>query len=288
MNEVNAQGYQWRGQVAPRSVGTLYGLMLRRHPFYLHPTFQEIADLDLPEKLARFRDPEFRAKLLADKPVHKNASTIERVQVFDRMFALGNPADYEPTEERSILNIARQQGRTPQEVAYDMMLQDDGKELIFAPASNYAGFNLDVCKELIENPHTLLGLSDGGAHVASLSDANFPSWMLMYWGRDRKRGPKISLPWIVRWMTGATAAHMGLADRGRIAPGLKADINVIDHDRLSIGWPYLVNDLPRGGRRMLQKAEGYTATILSGVITMRDSAQTKNLPGRLVRHGGAA
>ena len=283
MEALNAEGYQWRGQVAPRSVGTLYSLLLRRHPFFLHPSYQPIATKPLEEKLAIFRDPTFRAKLLAEQPVHKNQRNIDRVKVFERMFALGNPPDYEPTKERSIASIAKAQGRTPEDIAYDMLLEDEGRALIFAPASNYAGFNLDVCKALIENPHTCLGLSDGGAHVASLSDSNFPTWMLMYWGRDRKRGPKIDLPWLVRWMTGATASTVGLTDRGLIKAGLKADLNVIDHDKLTIGRPYITTDLPCGGERMVQKSYGYVATILSGQVTARGGEQTDALPGRLVR-----
>ena len=285
MDAVNAQGYQWRGQVAPRSVGTLYSLLVRRHPFYLHPSYQPIAEAPHAEKVAAFRDPAFRARLMAEKPHHKNRSAIERVQVFDRMFALGNPPDYEPTADRSILNIARARGRTPEDVAYDMMLEDDGNALIFAPASNYAGYNLDVCRELISSPHTCLGLSDGGAHVASISDANFPTWMLMYWGRDRKRGPRIELPWLVRWMTGQTAGTVGLTDRGLIRAGLKADLNVIDHDKLTIGRPYITHDLPCGGKRMVQKAYGYTATVLSGQVMARDGQATRALPGRLIRGG---
>ena len=136
---------------------------------------------------------------------------------------------------------------------------------------------------LISSPHTCLGLSDGGAHVASISDANFPTWMLMYWGRDRTRGPKIELPWLVRWMTGQTAGTVGLTDRGRIRAGLKADLNVIDHDKLTIGRPYITHDLPCGGKRMVQKAYGYTATILSGQVMARDGEITRALPGRLIR-----
>jgi N-acyl-D-aspartate/D-glutamate deacylase len=283
MDAVNAEGFQWRGQVAPRSVGTLYGFLVRRNPFFLHPSYQPLLDATREQKLAAFRDPAFRTKLLAEEPVHKNQRNIDRVRVFDRMFALGNPPDYEPTEQRSILNLAGAQGRRPEEVAMDMLMEDDGNALIFAPASNYAGYNLDVCKELIESPHTCLGLSDGGAHVASISDANFPTWVLMYWGRDRKRGPRIDLPWLVHWMTGATARTVGLLDRGRIARGYKADLNVIDHDRLTVGRPYIVTDLPRNGRRMLQKAKGYVATILSGQVTVRAGEPTKALPGRLVR-----
>jgi N-acyl-D-aspartate/D-glutamate deacylase len=283
MHEANAQGARWRGQMAPRSVGTLFGLRMSRHPFVLHPSFQPLADKPLEEKVKAFRDPAFRAKLLSEQPVHKNARNIARVQTFERMFLLGDPPDYEPPPDGSVENLAKAQKRTPWEVAYDMLLEDEGHSLLYCPASNYAAFNLDAVKTMMEDPYTCLGLSDGGAHVAGISDANFPTWILTHWGRDRSRGGKIDLAWLVRWMTGATADTVGLTDRGRIKVGLKADINVIDHDRLKVGRPYMTYDLPCSGKRMLQTAEGYVATILSGVAVSRDDKPTGALPGRLVR-----
>jgi N-acyl-D-aspartate/D-glutamate deacylase len=283
IHQANGAGRRWRGQMAPRSVGTLFGLQIGRHPFYLHPSYQPIADASFEEKVKAFRDPAFRTRLLAEQPVHKNPRNVARVQTFERMFLLGSPPDYEPTADRSVESLAKRHDASPQEVAYDLMLEEQGRALLFCPASNYAAFNLDAVKAMMEDPYTCLGLSDGGAHVAGISDANFPTWILTHWGRDRKRGGKIPLPWLVRWMTGATADAVGLADRGRIKPGLKADLNVIDHDRLTVGRPYITHDLPYGGRRMLQTATGYVATILSGVAVMRDDQFTGALPGRLVR-----
>ena len=282
LEAAHSEGLEMRAQVAPRSIGSMYGLSLSQHAFYLHPSYKEIADKPLAEKVAIMRDPAFRAKLLAEKPVHRSQRLVERTTNFDFTFALGNPPDYEPPEERSIRNLAAQAGRDPMEFVYDLLLENDGKNFLFSPNTNYAGYNLDASGEMIRHPLTCLGLSDGGAHVGHISDSGYPTFLLTHWGRDRKSG-RIELPWLVRWMTSATAETVGLYDRGRIAPGYRADLNVIDFDRLGQSYPYLTYDLPENGKRFMQKGEGYVATFLGGVATYRDGEPTDALPGKLVR-----
>jgi N-acyl-D-aspartate/D-glutamate deacylase len=178
--------------------------------------------------------------------------------------------------------MAKAQGRSPFEVAYDLILEEDGHSMLFAPNSGFGNFSLEGCREIMESPHAIVGVSDGGAHVAHISDVSFSTFLLTYWGRDRAQGP-LDVSWLVKRMTGDTAAAIGLNDRGILAAGYKADINVIDHDKLTIERPYMVHDLPKGGKRLLQKARGYVATIVSGVPVYRDGVATGALPGRLVR-----
>ncbi len=280
-------GLELRAQIAPRSIGSMYGLQLSRHPFYLHPSFQPLLGKPLAEKVAAMRDPSMRAKLLSEKPGGNNERLAERAANFKFTFPLGNPPDYEPPKENSIAEMARRRNVSPEEVAYDLILEDEGRAFLFSPNNNYAAYNLDVVENFIRHPRTCLGLSDGGAHVGHISDSGYPTFVLSYWGRDRKRG-KIELPLLVRWLTGATAELAGLHDRGRIAPGYKADINLIDFDRLGQSYPYLTYDLPLGGKRFMQKGEGYVATYLGGVATYREGEPTGVLSGKLVRGQQAA
>jgi N-acyl-D-aspartate/D-glutamate deacylase len=205
-----------------------------------------------------------------------------RLSAFDRIFPFGDPPDYEPPLERSIAAIAQREGCTPISKAYDVMLGDEGRAFLFAPFANYADGNLDVCREMIQNSNTVIGLGDGGAHVSIISDGSFPTYLLSHWGRDRVNG-RFDLGWLVKRQTADTAAVVGLLDRGRIAPGYKADLNVIDFDRLQVKSPYMVNDLPAGGRRLLQRAAGYVATLVNGVPIYREGEPTGALPGKLVR-----
>ena len=282
MDKAWEEGLQFRAQVAPRSIGSMFGLTLSRHPFWLNPSYKAIADKPLAERVAIMKDPSFRARLLAEKPQHKSDVLIGRTSNYEYTFSLGNPPNYEPAAETSIAAIARRLGRQPDDIAYDMLLEQDGHAFLFSPNTNYAHYNLDAVGELIRHPHTCLGLSDGGAHVGNISDSGYPTFVLSYWGRDRKHG-RIDLPWLVRWLTGATAELAGLLDRGRIARGYRADINVIDFDRLGQSYPYLSYDLPLGGRRFMQKGQGYEVTMLGGKITYREGEPTGVLAGKLVR-----
>jgi N-acyl-D-aspartate/D-glutamate deacylase len=196
------------------------------------------------------------------------------------MFRFGNPPNYTPRREDAITEIAKREGREPAEVVYDVMIEDGGQNFIYFPVQGYARYDMSTPEELLADRNTIMGLGDGGAHVGFILDAGFQSWMLTYWARERRRFP---IEEVVRRMTSDTADAAGLADRGRIMPGQKADLNVIDFDRVSFGRPYVAFDLPAGGRRLLQKAAGYEATIVSGVVTYHNGEPTGALPGRVVQ-----
>lgn len=282
METAVADGLPMRAQVIPRPLGTMFGLDMSRHPFCYHPSFRAIAHLPLEQKFAAFRDPAMRARLLAETADEKDEGLVKRAQNFDYMFPLGDPPNYAPPRESAVGYRARAEGRSPFEVAYDMMLEDDGHAMLFSPNSGYGHFSLDGCRELMENPLSVVGVSDGGAHAASICDSSFSAFLLSYWGRDRGND-RLDLSWLVKRATGDTAALVGLNDRGVIAPGYKADLNVIDFDRLKLERPYMVHDLPKGGKRLMQRAQGFVATIVSGQTVYRNGEATGELPGRLVR-----
>jgi N-acyl-D-aspartate/D-glutamate deacylase len=269
-------------QVAPRPLGVLLGLQASLNPFSTHPSVKALAPEPLEKKVAIMRDPAFRARVLAEEPDPAMAELRRRLLRLETLFPLGDVPDYEPPRELSLGSIAQREGRSPAEVAYDLMLEDDGRGFFFAPFANYAAFDLNVCREMLAHPNTIPGLGDGGAHVGSISDASFPTYLLMHWGRDRGTG-RFDLGWLVKRQTSDTAAAAGLLDRGVIAPGMKADLNVIDVEGLRIERPRMVFDLPAGAKRLMQPARGYTATIVSGTQVYRDGEPTGALPGRLVR-----
>jgi N-acyl-D-aspartate/D-glutamate deacylase len=275
-------GLPMRAQVIPRPLGTLFGLDMGRHPFCFHPSYKAIKSESLERRVEIMRDPAFRTKLLSETGDAGDDTLVRRVQNFEYMFPFDDPPNYSPPQESSVANMAKAQGRSPFEVAYDLILEEDGHSMLFAPNSGFGNFSLEGCREIMESPHAIVGVSDGGAHVAHISDVSFSTFLLTYWGRDRAQGP-LDVSWLVKRMTGDTAAAIGLNDRGILAAGYKADINVIDHDKLTIERPYMVHDLPKGGKRLLQKARGYVATIVSGVPVYRDGVATGALPGRLVR-----
>jgi N-acyl-D-aspartate/D-glutamate deacylase len=282
-----ADGLPMHAQVAPRPIGTLFSLDMHRHPFCFHPSYKAIEDEVLERKVAIMRDPAFRAKLLSESADHHVDQEVRRVQMFDYMFPLGDPPNYTPARADSVAAMAKAQRRGPFDVVYDLLLQDDGQAMLFAPSNNYADYTLNACRELMESPNAVVALADGGAHVEHIADASYSTYLLTYWGRDRPEGA-LDVSWLIKRMTGDPAAKVGLLDRGVIAPGYKADINVIDLDRLRIGRPYMVRDLPMGAKRLLQKAEGYVATIVSGIPVYREGEATGALPGRLVRGAQAA
>jgi N-acyl-D-aspartate/D-glutamate deacylase len=275
-------GLAMRAQVAPRPIGLLLGLQGTLNPFSAHETFAAIRDKPLAEKVRIMRDSAFRARMLAETAAKQNHPLAKRVMAFDSVFPLGDPPDYEPARETAISAIAAREGRPAQEVAYDRLLEDEGRAFLFLPFANYMEFNLDACGEMIAHPDCVMGLGDGGAHVGIISDGSYPTYLLTHWGRDRARG-RFDIAYLVKRQTADTARAVGLMDRGVIAPGMKADLNVIDFDRLGVCAPEMAFDLPASGKRLLQRATGYVATVVSGDVTYRDGEATGALSGRLVR-----
>src|SRR5437588_6723209 len=278
----SARGLSITAQIAARPVGLLLGLELSRNPFQTHPSYQAIAHLPLAERLARLRQAEVRAAILSEAPASTDDPLFFRPN-YDKMYLLGDPPDYEQPPENALGAQARRQGKRPEELAYDAMLSDEGRGMLYVPFLNYADGNLDATREMLCDPRSVPGLSDGGAHCGIICDASFPTYLLTHWTRDRKRGEKLSIPFVVAAQSRKTALSVGLSDRGVIAPGFKADLNVIDYDRLHLHPPKVHYDLPVGGRRLLQRVDGYDATIVSGVVTQRHGAATGARPGRLVR-----
>ena len=270
-------------QVCPRPVGFFLGLECTFNPFVSRGAYREIADLPLNERVKRMRDPEVRRKILSQVRDHKSNLMQQVTGAFDKMYRLGDPPNYEPSEADSILSIAKREGREPQEVAYDMLLERDGHELIYLPFTNYTDRNHEVILEMLRDEQSLFGLGDGGAHCGLICDATIPTYLLTHWVRDRKRGDRLPLEWIIKRQTQDNANFFGLHDRGVLAPGMKADVNLIDMDRLTLRPPHIVHDLPAGGRRLVQEADGYLATIQSGAVTFEEGTHTGALPGKLVR-----
>jgi N-acyl-D-aspartate/D-glutamate deacylase len=278
--EANRSGLPMLGQVLTRPTGIILGFEISQNPFLGRPGYDAIADLPFAAKIAELRRPERRAKILAEDT--DDYGLRRRVRRWDRMFPMSDPPNYEPAPEDSIAARAAQTGRDPAEFAYDLLLENNGKTLLYRPLSNYAYGNLDTVHDMLEHDATIVGLGDGGAHVGILSDASALSTMLTHWTRDRK-GQRFALPWAVKRITRDSAQAIGLRDRGLVASGYKADLNVIDYDRLQVRAPKVVYDLPAGGRRLIQRADGYHATIVSGVVVSRNGEATGALPGRLVR-----
>lgn len=281
-------GLPMRAQVCGRPVGLLLGLELTMNPFSAHPAYQNIKEHSFEEKLAAFHDPSFRHKLLSEPPSADNPFVKAVLGRFGRMFVLGDPPDYEPTEDKTLASLAQRNGCSPEEMALDILTAGDGRGMLYFPFLNYAGTTLDPSYEMLASAATVPGLSDGGAHVGMICDGSFPTTMLTHWTRDRTRGPKFPLEWIIRRQTKDTAEAVGLFDRGIIASGYKADINVIDYDAMKLHAPRVVYDLPAGGKRLMQEASGYDAMIVSGQIVRRDGTPTELRPGRLVRGGQTA
>jgi len=284
----SARGLSITAQIAARPVGLLLGLELSRNPFQTHPSYRAIAHLPLAERLVQLRRPELRAAILGETPTTTDDPLFFRPD-YDKMYLLGDPPDYEQPPENALGARARREGRRAEELAYEAMLSDDGRGMLYVPFLNYSDGNLDAVHEMLRDPHAVPGLSDGGAHCGIICDASFPTYLLTHWTRDRKRGDKLSIPFVVAAQSRRTALSVGLNDRGLLAAGLKADVNVIDYDRLHLHPPQVHYDLPVGGRRLLQQVDGYDATIVSGVVTRRDGSATGAHPGRLVRgaRGGA-
>ncbi|GGC50388.1 amidohydrolase [Siccirubricoccus deserti] len=281
-NQAAAEGVPIRPVFPPRPIGILMGLLGSQNPFSGTPSYKAIAHLPLAERVAAMRDPAMRARILGeDRFSGSNFPLLTRLS-FERMFPFGDPPNYAPPKETSIAAQAARERRTPEEVAYDMLLADEGNSFIFCALVNYFNYDLEPSRELLRHPNTIVGLSDGGAHVGFISDGSFPTFVLAYWGRERG----LPVEELVRRQTSDTARAAGLADRGMLRVGMKADINVIDYDKLALERPGMLYDLPGGGRRLMQKARGYDATIVAGAITYRHGEATGALPGKLVRCAG--
>ena len=279
-----ADGVDMKAQVCARPVGLLLTLQGSMNPFMLCPTYKAMADLSHADKVARMRQPEVRAAILAEQGQDKGAALAKAVsREFDKLFKLGNPPDYEQPRENSIGALARRTGQDPKELVYDLLLERDGNEMLYYPAGNYSEFNLDASREMVMHDRTLYGLSDGGAHVGVICDGSFPTYNLVHWVRDRTRGEKIPVEQVVKGQTQDTARHVGWNDRGVLTAGYRADVNVIDLDGMRLHPPRFSFDLPAGGRRLLQDVDGYRATIAHGEVTFENGEHTGALPGRLVR-----
>jgi N-acyl-D-aspartate/D-glutamate deacylase len=283
----NANGARLRPQVGSRPTMLLIGHSTF-HPFSQRPTYRRLAELPLPERVAKLREAEVRRQILSEQPPADADPRLAVVMTLittglHKIFPLGDPPDYEPAPEQSIAAIAKREGRDPFEVLYDEMLKLDGRQLLMLAILSYSDGDLEALRAMLEHPDSVFGLGDGGAHCGAVCDATMTTFLLTHWARDRKRGPRLPLEWVVRKMTHDTAELYGLGDRGTLAPGRKGDLNVIDLGRLQLAIPELVHDLPGGARRLIQKARGYTATVVSGQVTFREGQHSGALPGRLLR-----
>ncbi len=277
LERANAEGLAMRAQIATRAVGVMLGLQTSMNPLLATPTYLEVADLPLAEQVRRLSTVDARARLFGD------LTTTPPRWSLDRVFDLGEIPDYEPEPAASVAERARAAGVAAEEMLIDLLLQDGGTKLLYVAAVNYCDGDFAAISEMLAHPHTIPGLSDGGAHVGIISDASFPTTLLSHWGRDRTRGRTFDVAFLVGQQCRATAEAVGLRDRGVLLPGYKADLNVIDFERLGVSAPRMVCDLPAGGQRLLQDAHGYLHTVVSGVETYANGASTGELPGRLVR-----
>ncbi len=291
--EAAAEGADLYPQVTARAPGVLLGLQTN-HPWVNTPTFQEVSGhyklgegdahhlrrTPIEEVAAEMSKPEVKAKLMEELSAAQQDIAFINL---GRVFPLEEPLDYEPSEDDSVAAMAERDGRDPYDLLYDLMLEDDGKRLFFAPTLNYTEFNYEVVRKMLTHPRAALGLDDAGAHCGVICDASMPTFMLTHWARDRSRGEGLPLEFAVKKMTQDTARLYGLNDRGVLRPGMKGDVNIIDLERLQLRAPELAHDLPAEGRRLIQKAEGFVATIVSGEVVMREGEDTGARPGKLVR-----
>lgn len=295
ITRANEAGLIVKGQVAARGIGVLLGLEATFHPFMGFPSYKAVAHLPIAERVAHLQNPEVKAKMLGEtsEKVAGDGSPIPPLAdqllanldfVSMSLFRLGSRPNYEPKREDSLFGEAMRRGVKPLDAIYDALLADGGRALLYFPIYNYASGTLDEVAEMLHHPHTMLGLADGGAHVGTICDASFPTFLLTHWARDRGAA-RFTVEAAVHEMTQKTASWMGLGDRGVLAAGMRADVNVIDFDRLSLAPPYLVRDLPAGGRRLLQRPSGYLATLVKGEITRENDETTAARPGTILRAG---
>ena len=287
--QARTEGREIRPQAAGRPTGVLHGLQSSFHAFVGHPTWREsLAQLNHEDLLTQLRDPAIKAQLLSEESVIQGGLMQDLPRLMGQVFPLGDVPNYEPLPEDSIAGIAKARGQDVMEVMYDLLVDNDGKELFYQPLGGYQGFSLEGQKKLLEHPNVLFGLSDGGAHCGVIADAGMPTFIMTHWGRDRTRGDLMSLEFIVESLTSKTAKAFGMFDRGEISEGKIADINIIDFDALQLHRPEAVFDLPAGGRRLVQRADGYEMTIKAGEVIFKAGEHTGALPGKLVRRSDEA
>jgi N-acyl-D-aspartate/D-glutamate deacylase len=281
IEEANKDGVKLLAQIMGRQIGINFGFEISLNPFCERPSYKAIAHLPFEERMQHLQDPAFRAKLLSEQT--GDPVLDRRLNTWSRVFELGNPPNYEPAPEESMAARAAAAGVPVEEFVYDLLLKDGGRTILFRPVTNYVDGNLDACLEMMKHPNTVMGLGDGGAHYSFICDSSTTTYTITHWTRDRTRGEKVPVEWVVQRLSSEPARTIGLDDRGIIAPGYKADLNVIDYERLNVGPLHVVYDLPAGGRRLNQRTEGYVATIVSGIPVYREGEPTGALPGRLVR-----
>ena len=279
------EGVRLTPQVACRPTGMLFSFQSSLHPFITHPAYRAVADMPIAERVVAMRQPAFRERLLGEGPATENLIARTLMSRWEQIFPLGDPPDYEPAPEASAEAAAEREGRSPEAVVLDWMLEADGTAILFAPLASYVDRDHEAIREMITHPAAILGLSDGGAHCGLICDASMPTYLLTHWVRDRTRGERLNLEAAVALQTGRTAAAYGFADRGTITTGKRADLNLIDLPALHLHAPRMVFDLPAGGRRLVQKVDGYRYTVVAGEVTFEDGEATGARPGRLVRAG---
>ena len=276
-------GLAMRGQVAPRPIGILLGLTTTLSPFTTRPSFSEVASLPMAERVAALTDPMRKARILEEPTGHGFMRLFRLMDEGRKIWLMTDPPNYEPDPTDSLHAQATSRGLDPWSYVYDMLLQNQGKALLYTPFANYAENNLDCCRDMILHKDTVMGLGDGGAHVGTICDASFITSLLTHWGRDRTRGEGIDLPTLIKCQSSDTARAVDLTDRGTLEAGMRADVNIIDFDNLNVRLPEMVNDLPAGGARLQQRADGYQMTMVKGEPTYIEGQATDALPGRLVR-----
>jgi N-acyl-D-aspartate/D-glutamate deacylase len=283
ISDANNAGVPMKAQVFGRPTGILIGLDLSYNPFSLQPSYQAIAHLPLADRLAEMRKPEVRMAILSEEPSGEGIAHLHYLSEFDRIFVLGDPPNYEPAAEESIAARARKAGVAPAEFAYDSLMANRGKGVFLIAFANFADGTLAAPLEMLKHEHALYGLGDGGAHYGMICDAGYPTFMLTHWTRDRTQGERLPLETVIYGLSRETALAVGLHDRGVIAEGFKADLNMIDYEGLRLHAPWVRFDLPAGGKRLIQSVDGYVATIVSGEVVMQNGIPTGAKPGRLVR-----
>jgi N-acyl-D-aspartate/D-glutamate deacylase len=278
-----ADGLNMRAQVSCRPIGLMLGLQCSMSPFMYAKAYLDLAHLDLPQRVQALRQASVKAAILADQPKPETLRLQRLTLAHDRHFPLHDQFTYEPAPNESVAALAKAEGRDPREFMYDYMLRHEGKQLFYFPLHNYEHGDLESVRTMMTHPFCLLGLGDGGAHNGYICDSSFPTFLITHWARDRQRGKRLRLEDLVKAQTYTNAVAIGLDDRGVIAPGMKADLNLVDFDRLRLTMPKQVCDLPGGGRRFVQRSEGYDYTWVNGVVAYEEGQATGEMPGRLIR-----